>query len=117
MKDDAASAIDYCINELGVTPNDIHLFALQKDSAQIEETLVADDKKYVPMDQICRKPDEHVKMHWKAHVKAKYDMLYQWCLTDAEKKQVEGFSKITCHEPTVKEWETMFKQVCKKAMA
>jgi hypothetical protein len=55
-------------------------------------------------------------MRWKAHVKAKYDFLYQWCLTDAEKKQVEGFSEISVHEPTVTEWESFFKQVCVKAM-
>ena len=76
VKEDAALAIDYCINDLVVCPNNIHLFALDHDRAFIEEKLVEDDPKYVPKDEKCQIPDQNVPMKWKPHVKAKYDMLY-----------------------------------------
>jgi hypothetical protein len=58
-----------------------------------------------------RKPDEHVQMRWRTGCKARYDFMYDNCLNDAEREEVEKFNKLSYHEPTVEEWEKQFKLV------
>ena len=78
---DAASAIDYSLNILGVMPNNLHLFAMPEDRETIQDLLIDDDAG-MDVEEMKRNPDEHVQMRWRTGVKAKYDFMYDYCLTD-----------------------------------
>lgn len=36
-----------------------------------------------------RKPDDHVQMRWRTNVKARYDFMFDNCLTEAERAEVK----------------------------
>lgn len=54
-------------------------------------------------------------MRWKTTVKARYDFMFENCLTDEQRNQVHQDSQVSFHEPTVAEWEKTFKQVLDKS--
>lgn len=65
-------------------PNNLHLFASPEDQEKIKELLVEDDDG-MDIDAMKRKPDEHVQMRWRTTVKARYDFMYDHCLSEAER--------------------------------
>lgn len=88
---DAAQAIDYALNTLGCVPTNVHLFALPEDQQKIKDLLVDEDAG-LNKDQMLQKPDEHVQMRWRTTVKARYDFMYENCLTEEERQQVRNDS-------------------------
>ena len=58
--DDAAQAIDYCLNVLGCMPNNLHLFALPEDREIIMSKVSRVDDAEMDHDEIRMNPDQHV---------------------------------------------------------
>lgn len=112
---DAAHAIDYCLNQLGCLPNNIHLFALPADREIIMAKVGAGDDEGMDEEEIRRKPDDHVQMRWRTVTKAKYDFMFRNCLTEEQRNLVERSKEICHHEPTVEEWEKQFKLLVERA--
>ena len=108
---DAALSIDYAINDLGVQPNNVHLFALPEDREKITK-LILDDDHGMDREPMRQKPDEHIQMRWKPNVKARYSFLYDFCLSEDDKQHIRDFEKISLHLPEIEVWETEFKKVC-----
>jgi len=69
------------------------------------------------MDQqaIKEKPDNFVQMRWRPNVKAKYDFMFDKCLSEEQRKLVNANNQIIYHEATVGEWDKQFKAVIEQA--
>lgn len=112
---DAAQAIDYCLNVLGCLPNNLHLFSLPEDREIIKAKIATGDDADMDQEEIRKKPDDHVQMRWRTTTKAKYDFMYQNCLSEEQRQMVAGSNEICHHEPTVEEWEKQFRLVIEKS--